>query len=459
MAKRFYKYFPWLFIFGDLLVIVFSLFISKKLVGQIIEVNQSNSFFYLTIVAVWLLVTVSRKDYKLGRTSSYIHTLQTLMGSLFWFLSIISFIWFLFHFQNYHLNRFLLLVSVSSLMLLILSLYRVAVHMAVKRYRMRGGNYSNAVVIGKGGVSQKLVNMFHFRKDFGIRFLGYYDERSSCDETRGDFNKFFEEADSMELDVIYLNENLGTATIRRFINFADEHYIKVKVIPSDALQLEKNLSFSKYGEFLVINVNHIPLDNAFNRIAKRAFDVIFSALVTVFILSWMIPLVGFLIKLESKGPVFFIQERNGENNRVFKCIKFRTMTPNDYSDTHQAKKNDPRVTRIGAFLRNFSLDEMPQFINVLLGEMSIVGPRPHPVPMNQVFKKLIEKYNSRHKIKPGITGLAQVMGYRGEIVRPFQIRSRVRLDYFYIQNWSFWLDITIVFNTLFKLVFDRENAY
>lgn len=458
MAKRFYKYFPWLFIFGDLLVIIFSLFISENLVSGFVDLNQSNRLFYFTTLGVWLLVTGIRKDYKLGRTSEYLSTLKKLVGSLFWFLSLFSLVWFLFQFQHYHLNRFLLTVSVSS-MLVFLAFYRVAVHMAVKQYRIKGGNYSNAVVIGKGGTSQKLVNMFHFRKDFGIRFLGYYDEHSTCSETRGNFDKFFEEADSMLLDVIYLNENLGAETIQRFINFADEHYIKVKVIPNDSLQMEKNLSFSKYGEFLVINVNDIPLDYAFNRVAKRTFDIVFSGLVTIFILSWMIPLVGLLIKLESRGPVFFIQERNGENNRVFRCIKFRSMTPNDYSDTHQAKRNDPRVTRLGAFLRTYSLDEMPQFLNVLMGDMSIVGPRPHPVPMNQAFKKLIEKYNSRHKIKPGITGLAQVMGYRGEIEKPYQIRSRVRLDYFYIQNWSFGLDLTIVFNTVYNLIFDRENAY
>src|SRR5690606_24379871 len=368
MAKRFYKYFPWLFVFGDLLVIIFSLFISEKFVGHFVEFSQSNRFFYYIALAVWLLVTATRKDYKLGRTSEYLFTLKKLMGSLFWFLSIFSLVWFLFQFQHYQLNRIFLAVSVFS-MLVFIACYRVAVHMAVKRYRIKGGNYSNAVVIGKGGTSQKLVNMFHFRKDFGIRFLGYYDEQSSCNETRGDFNKFFEEADSMLLDVIYLNENLDAGTIQKFINFADEHYIKVKVIPNDSLQLEKNLSFSKYGEFLVINVNDIPLDNAFNRVAKRAFDIIFSGLVTVFILSWMIPLFGLLIKLESKGPVFFIQDRNGENNKVFKCIKFRSMTPNDYSDTLQAQRNDPRVTRIGAFLRSYSLDEMPQFLNVLFGEM------------------------------------------------------------------------------------------
>jgi putative colanic acid biosynthesis UDP-glucose lipid carrier transferase len=231
------------------------------------------------------------------------------------------------------------------------------------------------------------------------------------------------------------------------------------MIPGGSLQLEKNLSFSRYGDFFVINVNEIPLDNVFNGIAKRSFDLVFASLVTIFILSWMIPLIGILIKLESKGSVFFIQKRNGINNKEFNCLKFRSMTPNDYADFKQAIKNDPRVTKTGAFLRAYSLDEMPQFLNVLLGDMSIVGPRPHTIPMNKTFKTKIERYNSRHKIRPGITGLAQVRGFRGEIENPHQIRSRVRLDSFYINNWTFLLDMRIMVKTVYELVFNRENAY
>jgi putative colanic acid biosynthesis UDP-glucose lipid carrier transferase len=193
--------------------------------------------------------------------------------------------------------------------------------------------------------------------------------------------------------------------------------------------------------------------------AKRVFDLAFAGMVTLFILSWLIPLVGFLIKLESRGPIFFIQKRNGLNNRVFNCLKFRSMTPNDYADSLQATKEDPRVTRIGAFLRHTSLDEMPQFLNVIMGDMSIVGPRPHTLPMNESFKNQIVRYNARHKIKPGITGLAQVKGYRGEIENTFQIRSRVRLDAFYINNWTFLLDIEIMIKTVYELIFNRENAY
>ncbi|MDX5477146.1 MAG: exopolysaccharide biosynthesis polyprenyl glycosylphosphotransferase, partial [Cyclobacteriaceae bacterium] len=270
---------------------------------------------------------------------------------------------------------------------------------------------------------------------------------------------FFENAVQKQVDIIYINELFDEQLVKRLIDFADEHYIKVKVIPGNSLQLEKNLSFSKYGDLFVINVNEIPLDNLFNRWMKRVFDVFFSLMVTIFILSWLIPLVGLLIKLESKGPVFFIQQRNGVNNKIFNCLKFRSMTPNDYADSKQAVKNDPRVTRIGRFLRSTSLDEMPQFLNVLLGDMSIVGPRPHTLPMNKIFKNQIEKYNSRHMIKPGITGLAQVRGFRGEIENPYQIRSRFRLDYFYIQNWSMLLDIKICVKTFHELMLNRENAY
>ncbi|MBS9523465.1 undecaprenyl-phosphate glucose phosphotransferase [Litoribacter alkaliphilus] len=456
MAKRFYKNFPWLFSLGDAFIIVLSLLLSKVILGSIFNTELSSDVFYLGFLMVWLGVTLFRKDYKLGRTTDYSQTLKQLFGSVLWFVAIISVLWVLF--QTYHLSRLYLLINVH-MMLILLSVYRVAVHIALKQYRIKGGNYRNAVIIGKGGASNRLAQMLSYRRDFGINFLGYFDDAFTCMETKGKVSDFFDQAEQMELDLIYINENLEADKIKQIINYADDKCIKVKIIPDKSLQLEKNLSFSKYGDFLVINVNDIPLDNVVNRFAKRAFDIIFSSLVIVFILSWLIPLVGLLIKLESKGPIFFIQERNGENNRVFRCLKFRSMTPNDYADTQQAIKDDPRVTTIGAFLRSTSLDEMPQFINVLFGEMSIVGPRPHTVPMNQTFKQSIEKYNTRHKIKPGITGLAQVKGYRGEIEMPYQIRSRVRLDYFYIQNWSIWLDLSIVVKTVHELMFNRENAY
>jgi len=456
MARRFYKYFPWLFLLGDLLIIALSLLLSHWIVGSHVEVKYMSPVVYGVYIFTWLFLAALRKDYKVGRTTDYLFTVQKLFGTLLWFFFIISVMWIAF--QAYQLSRLFLLVD-AVVMMALLSFYRVGVHITLKQYRSRGGNYRNAVIIGKGGTSYRLAKVFQSRRDFGINFLGYYDDVTTCLETRGNLDDFFREAKEMELDLIYINERLDLRTMKKIVNFADEHYIKVKVIPGGNLQLEKKLTFSKYGEFFVINVNAIPLDNLINRTTKRVFDIVFSLIVVLFVLSWMIPLVGLLIKLESRGPIFFIQHRNGENNRVFKCLKFRSMTPNDYADTHQATKNDPRVTRIGKFLRNSSLDEMPQFLNVLIGDMSIVGPRPHTVPMNETFKTQIEKYNARHKIKPGITGLAQVKGYRGEIIKPYQIRSRVRLDYFYIQNWSMWMDMNIVMKTIGELGLNRDNVY
>lgn len=456
MKKRFYKYFPWLFVLGDIAVVSFSFFISNQLFQPFVDFKGLDYPNFPAFIMIWMVITILKEDYKLSRTNEAEQTFGKLLSSLAWFLVIISMIWMPFHDNSLRLLSFLYL---SASLLVFLGIYRVGVLLVLRKYRESGHNFRRAVILGTGGTSDQLAKVFRIRRDFGIKFLGYYDDQDSSGLTRGGISKFFEEAIEMKVDQIYINEHLDEKKVKKIINFADENYIKVKVIPGGSLQLEKNLSFSKYGDFFVINVNDIPLDNAFNRVFKRVFDVVFSFIVTVFILSWLIPLVGFLIKTESKGPIFFIQERNGENNKVFKCIKFRSMTPNDYADTHQAVKNDPRVTRIGAFLRMTSLDEMPQFLNVLVGDMSIVGPRPHTLPMNKIFKTQIEKYNSRHKIRPGITGLAQVKGYRGEIEKPHQIRSRVRLDYFYIQNWSILLDLKICILTVFELVSNREKAY
>lgn len=456
MKKRFYKFFPWLFVIGDILALHVALMASLATLFYLGDLPILSVSLYATYIMVWLIISLLRKDYKIGRTTEFESTLKRLFGSLLWFLAIISILWLPFRSDPY---RIVFLISQATFLFLFLGLYRVGAHMVLKQYRKKGYNYRNAVILGKGGGSSELAKILGFRRDFGINFMGYYDDVASCKETRGKLDKFYEEALRINLDLIYINERLDGDTVKKIIDFAEEHYIKVKVIPQGSLQLEKKLSFSRYGNFFVINVNEIPLDNMFNRFMKRSFDIVFSLFVIVFILSWLIPLVGILIKLESKGSVFFIQERNGENSVVFKCLKFRSMTPNDYGDSQQAIKNDPRVTKIGAFLRNTSLDEMPQFLNVLIGDMSIVGPRPHTIPMNRVFKTQIEKYNSRHKIRPGITGLAQVKGFRGEIENPYQIRSRVRLDYFYIQNWSIWLDLKICVKTVFELIRNRDNAY
>ncbi len=456
MKRRFDIYFPWLFTAGDFLASLASLLIANLLLQAVGVFGGVEFSAFLSLSVLWLSVSALRKDYKIGRTDEYDFTLRKLFVTLLWFLAATAILWTPIQHGSF---RWVQLAGLGLVMGLLMGMFRVVVHLLLRKYRAKGNNYHNAIIVGKGGSSPKLADVLRIRKDFGINFLGYFDDEADCAQTRGGIGDFFEEAPDLALDIIYVHDQLESTLVKKIIDFADENYIKVKLIPGSSLQLEKNLSFSRYGDLYVINVNEIPLDNALNSFAKRAFDVVFAGLVTIFILSWLIPLVGLLIKLESRGPVFFVQKRNGINNKEFNCLKFRSMTPNDYADTRQATKNDPRVTRIGAFLRNSSLDEMPQFLNVLTGDMSIVGPRPHTVPMNQTFRTQMGRYNSRHKIRPGITGLAQVRGYRGEIENIFQIRSRVRLDYFYINNWSFLLDMGIMLKTIHELLFHRENAY
>jgi len=191
-----------------------------------------------------------------------------------------------------------------------------------------------------------------------------------------------------------------------------------------------------------------PLNDVFNIVLKRAFDIVFSSFIIVFFLIWMYPLFALVIMLQSRGPVIYKQLREGKNGVNFMCLKFRSMHLNDQSDNSWTTVNDPRVTNFGVFLRRTSLDEFPQFINVFLGNMSVVGPRPHPIELNDLYRNRVEKFSLRHHAKPGVTGLSQMKGFRGSVTHYHQINSRVRLDRFYIQNWTFLLDLKIIALTI-----------
>lgn len=242
---------------------------------------------------------------------------------------------------------------------------------------------------------------------------------------------------------------------------AEKIGIRLKFIPDieGSLAVPFTLSYLG-GEFPVISLRTEPLEDVGARLKKRIFDLIFSSLAFIFILSWLFPIIAILIKLDSKGPVFFMQNRAGRNNRNFKVFKFRTMTVTE-SDTEykQAQKGDARITKIGAFLRRTSLDELPQFINVLYGNMSVVGPRPHPLLLNEYYQEIISKYMIRHYVKPGITGWAQANGYRGETNDPQLMVRRVEHDIWYLENWTLMLDVKIVFMTIINMIKGEENAY
>jgi exopolysaccharide biosynthesis polyprenyl glycosylphosphotransferase len=224
--------------------------------------------------------------------------------------------------------------------------------------------------------------------------------------------------------------------------------IRFKIVPDFSGFYHRRVALEFYEDLPVLLRRPEPLQNVFNSFVKRSFDILFSLFVILFILSWLTPIMAMLIKLSSKGPVFFTQKRSGKVNQEFWCWKFRTMAVNEDADSASATKNDKRVTRIGKILRQTSLDELPQFYNVLLGNMSVVGPRPHMLKHTKEYAKIVDKFMVRQFVTPGITGLAQVRGYRGEIKDSELMYRRVRTDVWYIENWSFLLDIQIIFKTV-----------
>jgi exopolysaccharide biosynthesis polyprenyl glycosylphosphotransferase len=253
--------------------------------------------------------------------------------------------------------------------------------------------------------------------------------------------------------------NVDQNQLQQLVNFGLDSLIKVKLILSSRAQKDQAIQLEQYDKLPGVNMATLALDESRNQIIKRIFDLVASVLFGILFLSWLIPLIGLLIKLDSKGPVFFVQQRHGKDNKLFGCFKFRTMIINKEADSKQASRNDPRITRIGKFLRKSSLDEVPQFINVIIGNMSLIGPRPHPVKLNEEFSSKITNIMSRHYVKPGITGLAQCMGYRGETQELMDMENRIRMDRYYIENWSFWLDIKIIFLTVVSILRGSEKAF
>jgi len=329
-------------------------------------------------------------------------------------------------------------------------LYRLTVDTILKKYRAFGGNILRCLIIGNNEHGSSLYNEITKHPELGYRSDGIFTYNSIKKSKHAPFlGKFvdLEESYIKMFDRIYFSSKLKIKSQEKIIKIADDLNVKVSSIPDLPYYDFKNFFISKISTVPYISINKLPLDNSFNVFSKRVFDVVFSSLVILFILSWMIPLVGLFIKFSSKGPVLFVQKRDGYKGITFNCFKFRTMVVNKISDVKMADDNDTRLTKIGRFLRLSTLDEMPQFINVLLGDMSIVGPRPHPVNLNKQYSNDIINFNKRHRFKPGITGLSQSLGYSGFIKSTQDMSNRVKMDIFYYKNWSLLLDFKIIFKT------------
>ncbi len=336
-------------------------------------------------------------------------------------------------------------------------LFKLGVFYLLKKYRTRlGGNYRRVVILGVNAKTLQLEQFFNTDKAYGYQVREKFDIKDPNQSLEKSFAYIIEN----NIDEIYCSiAEFTNDQIREISDFTDNNLKILKFIPDNKEIFTKKLEYQYLGITPVLSLRTIPIDTAINQFIKRAFDIIVAIIALVGILSWLTPLMAILIKLDSKGPVFFKQKRNGLDYREFYCYKFRSMRPNKRANLNQVSRNDERITTIGRFIRKTSMDELPQFINVLKGDMSVVGPRPHMVSHTHMYAERIDKFMVRHFIKPGITGLAQVSGCRGEVETDNDIINRVKFDIFYVENWSLLLDIKIIIITIVKAIRGDDKAY
>ena len=370
----------------------------------------------------------------------------------------------LFHFEFSHSRLFGLFYIV---LILVIVSYRLAFRYFLELYRKQGGNVRKVILIGSHENMQELYHAMTDDPTSGYRVLGYFEDFPS-DRYPSDVsylghpqevNNFLKQ-NVGRVDQLYCSlPSARSAEIVPIINYCENHLVRFFSVPNVRNYLKRRMHFEMLGNVPVLSIRREPLELLENRIVKRTFDIVCSTLFLCTIFPFIYIIVGVAIKMSSPGPIFFKQKRSGEDGKEFWCYKFRSMRVNAQCDTLQATEHDPRKTRIGEIIRKTSIDELPQFINVFKGDMSIVGPRPHMLKHTQEYSLLINKFMVRHFVKPGITGWAQVTGYRGETKELWQMEGRVMRDIWYIEHWTFLLDLYIMYKTVYNAIHGEKEAY
>lgn len=421
------------------------------------ELNLNLVYYILYQTFAWLLISFIVRFYNIYRFTTPVEIISKLIRQFVIFLLVVI---AFFPFAKTTIFSGTAIAIFMIFTFVIIASFKYFLFFYLKKYRLvTNNNFRNAVIIGFTPEAINLKEIFETRKDYGYRFQGYFSDSIINEDVKGKIDDLNDYVIDNKIDEIYCSLNeISNEKLKELVEFADDNNKTIKFIPDSKEIFSKNLKIDYYELFPVLSLQKTQLHNPSIKGLKRVFDVTFSLFVIVFILSWLIPLIAVLIKLESKGPVFFKQGRPGLDENEFYCFKFRSMQVNDITET-EASKNDPRVTRMGRFMRKTSIDELPQFFNVILGDMSVVGPRPHLWSQNKSYASKVKKYMVRHYVKPGITGLAQVKGYRGEIETDEDMVNRIKFDVFYIENWSIVMDIKIIIQTVINIFKGEEKAY
>ncbi len=416
-----------------------------------------NTQFILYLTIFWLFISFLTKFYNVYR---YTHLLKLIRLILFqFFIFLLAFFAYFTIFKEgevFGRQSFFVLS-----LIVIITFFKFFFFFLLKNYRLNGKNYRNVIVFGESKSAQNVALLFDNKKDLGYRFCGFFsNKRISSTKYLGLIKEGLDYSIENNIDEIYCEvSSISRDKLKEIRSFCNKNKIEFSLIPETKAIYSKDFILEHFGTIPILKPKPLPFERIETHIVKRLFDILFSSLICLFLLSWFLPFIWIFIRIDSKGPLIFKQKRDGLNGKEFYCYKLRSMRVNLDADKISASKNDKRITKVGAFLRKTSLDELPQFFNVLIGNMSIIGPRPHVNFQTQKYVKEVSNYLVRHSVKPGISGLAQVSGYRGEVIKKSDIEHRVRLDIFYIENWSFFLDIKIIMQTIFNVFVKEEKAY
>ncbi len=428
--------------------------------------SYSNFFFPLIALAGWYIAASFTRLYADRRSNKYSEEIVFIIYTIFLFTILMSSVSF-FLGDFFQFSRYFFLVFMGALFVLLFFtkyLIRKYVHAAI----YQGKLFDNIIIVGSTQSALDLYETINKYYYYGYKCIGFLD--NSISKLNG--CTYMGKVKNLETvlkqqnvdEVVIALPNSQSVETQHCIQVCDYYSTRVRIIPDFDQYASSSIQVNNIGLVPVINVRALPLDKKENKVLKRLFDIIFSLLFFILMGWWLLPLIALVIRITSKGPVIFKQERWGLNNEKIACYKFRTMMA-DSSDTddnghyHQATRGDARITKFGAYLRKTNMDELPQFWNVLWGNMSVVGPRPHPTPLNIESIHTVDNYMLRHVIRPGITGWAQVNGCRGETRMPGSMQQRVNFDLYYIHRWTFWLDNQIILQTVINIIRGDQNAY
>jgi len=435
----------------DLIIILISYSIAHAIRFSKIDYNTYDLAVLLFSFLVWIVLTKAIKYYQIANKGLFKRAIDIFIISILFFLSVSMFAFF---FKGGDFSR-LMFVYYSILLFVILFITHVFFLELIKKLTPKN-HKKNLLIIGAGRIAHDITEEINIHPEYGLNVVGYLDDRPRGKEYKdkiiGKLHDYKAAIQENNIDEVIIALPLSyESLIVELIDNIEPMGVRLLIVPDFYRVARRPIKLGSLGNTPILTISNIPLDNVMSRFIKRIFDIVFS-LIFLILFSPFYIIISIFIKFSSKGPLHFVQDRTGYNQKDFKCIKFRSMkvTSKEVADKIQCKEDDPRKTRFGEFLRRTNIDEIPQFINVLKGDMSIVGPRPHMLAHTEEFRGRVRNYMLRHFVKPGITGWAQVNGWRGPTDEDYKIKKRVEYDLWYIENWTFWLDIKIILMTVFS---------